>query len=389
MEQSHEQEVATLVMIAICDRLAEPSSRHVLTDLDEVRFGRGERSATRKNRVLELQIPDGRMSKEHGRLVRTDAGWQLSDPSSKNGSAIDGVSTREGLLSDDAVLELGNTFFLFRIDRCPVADTMEDELPGHPALRTFDGTLTERFAALETAARDSTAILISGEPGSGKEVVAQAIHDLSGRTGSLVTIDCGALTADRVAIVRSANHGTLFLDEIDDLPLDAQQPLARALAEVDVRLCAASQHSERDGYGFVIRLAPLRARMVDLGMLLRRILAPHPATVEPAAMRALLQHDWPLNIRELEKVTRTASALSSGAIGATHLPTTLHATPVIGIPAVQRERAQQDARRARIVELLVAHRGDVEAVAHALDSRRTQVERWLRRYDLDPATFRT
>ncbi|HEX8109395.1 MAG TPA: hypothetical protein VF516_16805, partial [Kofleriaceae bacterium] len=83
-----------LVLVAISDLPHEPSSRHLLDDVDEVRFGRGERSAVRTRvdgrRVLELRVPDRRMSADHGRLVRGPSGWVLDDPDSKNGAIVDG-----------------------------------------------------------------------------------------------------------------------------------------------------------------------------------------------------------------------------------------------------------------------------------------------------------
>src|SRR3982751_1222456 len=96
-----------LILIAISDDPQEPSARHLLGDIDEVRFGRGERSTRRftdeGRRVLELRIPDLRMSSKHGRLVRGPSGWVLDDPDSKNGALVDGTVTRRVVIGDGAI----------------------------------------------------------------------------------------------------------------------------------------------------------------------------------------------------------------------------------------------------------------------------------------------
>src|SRR5262249_25900187 len=107
-----------LVVLALADDLGEPSSRHVLAEVDEVWFARGARSATRrvadKKRILELRVPDRRMSANQGRLVRGPSRWVLDDPSSKNGTMVDGTFVRRGVIENGAVIELGHTAFLFR-----------------------------------------------------------------------------------------------------------------------------------------------------------------------------------------------------------------------------------------------------------------------------------
>src|SRR5262249_27344255 len=161
--------------------------------------------------------------------------------------------------------------------------------------------------------------LIEGETGTGKEVIARAIHGLSGRPGPLVAVNCAALAPsivqselfgyrkgafsgaadDRLGLIRSADRGTLLLHEIGDLAAPAQAAILRALQErrvmpvgstgevaVDVRFCAAThrrlQELVRSGdfredllarlSGFVIRVPPLRERREDLGLLISTII---------------------------------------------------------------------------------------------------------------------
>jgi transcriptional regulator of acetoin/glycerol metabolism len=138
--------------------------------------------------------------------------------------------------------------------------------------------------------------------------------------------------------------------------------------------------------------------------LTRRLLARIPGgasvRLSPAALRAMLRHDWMLNIRELEKVLTTAVALATdGAIEAAHLPEALRRGPPPGAapagsappapaapPAAGRDR--QGELRDQLVGLLTVHEGNVVAVSRALNTRRAQVYRWLRRFGLEVKAFR-
>ncbi|HEU4729294.1 MAG TPA: sigma 54-interacting transcriptional regulator [Kofleriaceae bacterium] len=444
-----------LVMIAISDDPQAPSSRHVLDEIDEVSFGRGDRAVQRSHggcRVLELRIPDRRMSGNHGRLVRGPSGWVLDDPDSKNGAIVDGAVTRRAVLHDGAVFELGHTFFMFRtapVERDAALDASDPELrAGAPALRTFDGVLAERFATLARVAPTAVSVLLQGETGTGKELVARAVHELSGRTGAFVAINCGALppslleaelfghrrgaftgaVGERLGLVRAADGGTLFLDEVGELPATSQAAFLRVLQErevvpvgvdhpvkVDVRLCAATLRDlealvatgqfRRDLYarlfGLTVELPPLRSRRVDLGLLARHLLGLVPGGTDlrlaPATLRAMLRHDWKLNIRELEKVLTTAAALATeGVIEVAHLPEAMRrgrAEPAPATPASEpvtpsAARTSDDELHEQLVGLLTLHQGNVLAVSKALQTRRTQVYRWLRRFGIQAEAFR-
>jgi sigma-54 dependent transcriptional regulator, acetoin dehydrogenase operon transcriptional activator AcoR len=454
-------EAPQLVMLMVCDDPSVASSRHLLAGLDEVRFGRGPRQATRTTiggvDVLELRIPDRRMSSDHGRLVRGPAGWVLEDPSSKNGSVIDGSVTRRAVVPDGATIELGHSFFRFATgpveDDAPL-DLVDDE-PRWPAptLATFAGPLAQSFAALARVAPTKVSVVLFGETGTGKEVVARAVHEMSGRPGPFVALNCGALpgqlieaelfghrrgafsgaVTDRPGLVRSADAGTLFLDEIGELPVASQTAFLRVLQEeevvpvgddrpvrVDVRICAATLRDldalvdsggfRRDLYarlfGVTIELPPLRARMADLGLLIRALLPRIPGgdrvRITPAAMRLLVRHDWPLNVRELDKALASATALSTdGVIEPAHLPTAIRRgrRPAPDVPALAPAAApaaltdddldaDDRALRDRLVELLVAHHGNVLAVSDALGKRRMQIYRWAKRFRIDLDAYR-
>jgi transcriptional regulator with PAS, ATPase and Fis domain len=292
-------------------------------------------------------------------------------------------------------------------------------------------------------ARAQVPILIGGATGTGKEVVARAIHTLSGRTGAFVAVNCGALpatlveselfgvkkgafsgaVADRPGLLRAADGGTLLLDEIGDLPLAAQVAFLRVLQErevlavgdtrarpVDLRVVAASHHSlpalveagrfRADLYarlaGFTLNLPTLRERRDDLGLIIARLLARARATtarLTPPAAALLLTHDWPLNVRELEQRLTTALALAGAdPISEAHLPLIVPPPlrsdePDDNDDADDDDDAGED-ERARLVALLTRHRGNVTEVARAVGRSRLQVYRWMRRYQLSPRSYR-
>jgi transcriptional regulator with GAF, ATPase, and Fis domain len=447
-----------LVFIANADAPELPSSSHALDDVDEVRFGRGERLFERTEidgaRVLVVRLPDDRMSTNHGTLRRKDARWVLDDPASKNGAVVAGVATRHAALRDGSVVELGHSFFVLRDSRSPsplAPDVDARDLVGRPAgMATFCPPLARELDELARVAASPISIIVLGETGTGKEVVARAIHELSKRTGELVAVNCGGLPptlleselfgykrgafsgaiADRKGLIRSADGGTLFLDEIGELPMTAQAALLRVLQErevlpvgadhavaVDLRVVVATlrdleQAIADDAFrddlyarlnGYTIVLPPLRDRREDFGLLLAAIvprLAQRPMRIAPLALRAMLQYDWPHNIRELEQVLATAVAIADDRIEFEHLRAKVRrppsSSPRDDSPAAQAAASapvpelDADDRQLRdqLVELLTAHAGNVMTVAEVLGKRRTQIYKWVKRFGIELGAFR-
>jgi len=446
------RDVARLVFLASADDLALPSSSHVLEGLDEVRFVRGPRDATRGARALVLAVPDRRMSSTNGALVRHGDRWVLEDPSSKNGAVLDGVVARRGVLRDGAILELGHSFFVFRQSRLAalpahLAGDVDHVAASPPGMATFAPPLAAQLAELPRLAASLVPILVRGETGTGKELVARAIHALAQRSGPFVAVNCGALPssligselfghrrgafsgalADRKGLIRQADGGTLFLDEVAELDLTAQAALLRVLQErevqvvgedrpvkVDLRIIAATHRdfgaAIADGQfrldlyarlaGYELTLPPLRERREDLGLLLRDLLARHadrPLGITVSALRALVRHDWPRNIRELEQAIATAAKLAGETIEEAHLPPSVR--PLAGPPAAApaqppaapappRAAPGDDGLRAQIIAALTEHRGNMVAVAKALGKRRTTIYKWVKRLAIDLDAFR-
>jgi MoxR-like ATPase len=402
--------------------------------------------------ALSIRFPDPWMSSQHAKLLLADGAWQIEDAGSKNGTLLNGVPVKRAALGDGDVIELGHALFLYRealpVDPEAPADIDASQLDVPAAgLGTMVPLLGVQFERVAQIAGSRVSVMILGESGTGKEVVARAIHALSGRRGPFVGVNCGAIpehlleselfghragafsgaSDDRPGLVRAADGGTLFLDELGDLPLASQAAFLRVLQErevmpvggvrpipVDLRLVAATNRDlpgmidagrfRADLYarvtGFHMELPPLRERREDLGLIVGALLlrlAPDRVaklTFEVAAARALLRHAWPLNIRELEQ------ALSAAIVLAKERPIKLEDLPPLVRRAASPGRAAvlapEDAlmqpdeahRRAALVQLLAEHQGSVSAVARALGKDRKQIQRWIKRYAIDPDGFR-
>jgi len=251
----------------------------------------------------------------------------------------------------------------FPASQTPVWDT-KDEEPESEGLPGFVGNspaVRKMFSLVRLVAQRDTTVLITGESGTGKDVVARAVHELSPRRQRpFVVINCAAIpealleaelfgyvkgaftgaVQSRIGRIHAAQGGTLFLDEIGDLPLGLQSKLLRFLEQgevqrlgsadtfrVDVRVIAATNTSLRrlvqernfreDLFYrlsiFPIELAPLRERLDDLGLLTQCFLTKfcaHDVVLSAEAASLLQQHNWPGNVRELRNVIERASILA-------------------------------------------------------------------------------
>jgi transcriptional regulator with PAS, ATPase and Fis domain len=297
------------------------------------------------------------------------------------------------------------------------------------------------FALMESAAASPIAVLIEGETGTGKELVARGIHRASPRSsGPFVAINCAALpetlleselfghrrgaftgaTHDQPGLFETASGGTIFLDEVAEMPGAMQAKLLRVLQEgeltrigdprlrkVDFRLISATNRTlaaevaarrfREDLYyrvtPFPIRLPPLRERRFDVPLLADRFLAAAAerhakriAGLAPEAIRVLQEHDWPGNVRQLQNEIERAVALARDgeSIGCAHFSSVLDpaAAPVDGAAGdlLRPARAAFEARH--IARVLREQTGNVSRAARALGLSRTMLQKKMKEYDL-------
>lgn len=362
-----------------------------------------------------LKLADARISRAHLRIVWEPRanGFRYADLDSTNGTFVNGSRSKGGVLNDNDVLRIGDTLLLFAL-------TSKDE----------GSALTLR------ARRSELPVLILGETGVGKERLARAIHDQSGRNGSFTPVNVATLpvelvaaelfghargafsgaTGARAGLFRAAQGGTLFLDEVADLAREAQPALLRALQErrirpvgtdsevpIDVRIIAATnvdlEGAVRAGHfredllarleHLVVRLLPLRKRRHEI-LALARSFAPN-LELSAGAAEALLLWDWPRNVRELRAVME-ALALRELAGCPVRAADLRERVPTAGLvierPTNEAMAPPEDRPRDALVEALEKHRGNVAATARELGKPRSHVYRWVRHFGLSNERFR-
>jgi DNA-binding NtrC family response regulator len=320
----------------------------------------------------------------------------------------------------------------------------EDQSPSVQRFREMigrDEKMLIVFEWIRTAAKSDISVLILGPTGSGKEVVARMIHELSRRSeAKFQAVNCAALpdtlfeseifgyekgaftgAHDRKpGRLELANEGTLFLDEIGDMSLIAQAKLLRVLEErrferlgghksisVDFRLISATnrplEQFVRDGRfredlyyrvnAFAIRLPSLRERQVDIPVLAQRFLARYCAAqgmpldskaFSREALDLLVNYPWPGNIRELEStVSRAALSAPGRTIRAQDIEF-LHATTPAAATTGDRLPSLAEAERAHIVRVLEAVQWNKKEAARVLDISRGTLYRKIVEYSLEP-----
>ncbi len=440
-----------MLFLAIeADRPTGRGARYSLRGLDEVSIGRGpDRGAQRKAdgeiQTLRIRVPAKSMSSEHANIGRVDEAWTVEDAGSRNGTFVNGERVDRARLADGDVIEMGHSFFVFR-EGVPVvegtpADVDASELLSNPfGLRTLLPALMQQHGALLRIATSNVPVLLLGATGTGKELLARAVHTASGRTGRFVAVNCGALpssqaeavlfgTKEEPGFVRAADEGTLFLDEIGDLPLASQAALLRVLQErevvpvgateamtVNLRVIAATHRhlgsltatgSFRADLlgrlsGFTHTLPLLRDRREDLGVIVADILERVASdragalTLDRAVAAALFKHSFPMNVRELEQFLAAGAVLSDdGVIAPHHLPREI--AEIAGRGGARQELmdsqppqlSEDDLKiKASLVENLEQHKGNVAAVARSMGKAPMQIHRWMRRMGIDPNSYR-
>ena len=395
----------------------------------------------RRGGGADLELDDGGMSRRHAELrPRPDgSAIEIQDLGSRNGLFVDRRKTAAATARLGAVLRVGGTIFV-------VSSAPRQEPRQRPAgVVGRSALLLELLWTCESYAPSDLPVLLLGDTGTGKEVFAAAIHELSGRTGPCVTLNCaaiprelgesllfghlrgaftGATSAQRGAFAQ-AQGGTLFLDEIGELSPDVQAKLLRALenrdytpigsttahksdarvvsaTNVDLRRAADAGGFRRDLYarlaGGVIRLPPLRQRREDIPSLarhfLRQLSEDDLVPWSSNFAEILVTHGWPMNARELRLTMQRLLLRTRGQtkLGGSDLLAVIDLGDAVDQPAsagpVDDEADSEAPERDDLVALLREHRGNVAAVAKHFNRDRKQVYRWLRRHGLRAEDYR-
>jgi transcriptional regulator with GAF, ATPase, and Fis domain len=393
----------------------------------------------------DLVLEDPTVSRLHVTLVVDSAGIRVVDAGSRNGTTVDGLRVREAWARPDSAIAVGNTTLRLRLldDVVELPLSHRDRFGG---LLGVSVAMRRIFSVLEKVAPTDSTVLIEGETGTGKELVAEAIHEESGRAGGpFVVFDCSAVSAalieselfghvrgaftgavaDRAGAFETADGGTLFLDEIGELPMDLQPKLLRALErlevrrvganvprKVDVRIVAATNRAlareveegrfREDLYYRLadvhVGLPPLRERAEDIPLLIERFARDFsrgaPAGAGGALPERTVRHfksqSWPGNVRELRNAV--ARALS---LGVPSLPATGEIVPPVApvkagaldvdlsVPLkVGRERLEEAFERAYLTAAVARTGGNVTRAAELAGVNRKFIQRAIKRYGL-------
>jgi len=309
----------------------------------------------------DVQLTDSKVSGLHAEIRLDDRGYRLRDLDSTNGTYVSSLRINDIYIQPGTQIALGGTRLKFE----PLGESVEIELADTDRFGSMIGRsvkMRELFARLGKLARTDTTVLVTGETGAGKELVAEALHDHSPRAkGPFVVLDCGSIppnlieselfghergaftgaTSSYAGAFERAHGGTVFLDEIGELPLGMQPKLLRVLErkevrrvggtktiEVDVRIVAATNRDlgvevnrgrfREDLYYRLavarVHVPALRDRKDDLPLLIEHILTTTPggemASIAQETIDLMMKHDWPGNVRELRNVIERAVLLA-------------------------------------------------------------------------------
>ena len=427
------------------------TGREFATDKERIRIGNARVPPGRDGSGNDVALDDKKVSRFHCEIALTDKGWLLTDLDSTNGTWLDGKRVERAYLSPGSTIVVGDSSMLFSpIDEEIVVDPDRDGSFGEMVGRSLK--MRQIFGLLKKIAPMDVSVLISGETGTGKELVARGLHQHSARAkGPFVVLDCGSIpenlieselfghekgsftgaTAAREGAFERAHGGTIFLDEIGELRIDMQPRLLRVLEnrevrrvggsdtiDVDVRVIAATNRdlaeevqngTFREDLFFRlnvinVQLPPLRGRRDDIPQLVMQELSA-PEVVErhgqkrvtPAAMAALQKYAWPGNVRELMNVISHITTFSDGPdVDVQHLPPRMTAQgQKQPLPFNEhlgfheaKEQLLESFEREYLGALLKRCDGNISRAARESGLHRKSIERLVKKHDLDARQHR-
>jgi transcriptional regulator with PAS, ATPase and Fis domain len=393
----------------------------------------------------DLVLTDDTVSRYHLELQHRAAGLQVQDLSTTNGTFHGDTRLGEIIVQGASRLRLGKNT---QIEIAPVDKSV--------TLGAYDGdrfgtvvgaapAMRQLFSLLARVSPTDATLLLEGETGTGKEVIASSVHAASQRSGRpFVVVDCGAIpsnliaselfghvrgsftgaSSDKEGLIRAAHTGTLFLDEIGELALDLQPQLLRALEkrevrpvgdtnvyEVDIRVLAATNRNLKDMVregtfreDLYYRLAvvravvpPLRERGEDIPLLAHAFADKMAADYQlsPSLLEELKAHSWPGNVRELRNVVERALSLGATGLPASALVTAVppeeggadpyagHSSDVLDLPFKEAKgQLIESFERDYLDHLLKKHKGNISRAAADAGIDRNYIHRLVKKYGI-------
>ena len=394
-----------------------------------------------KNTDNDIVIVATGVSRYHLELTSAPKHVQVKDCGSKNGTYFNGARVTEVEVGAGSVIRIGG----------PTGVEVKIELENQPSVQPSTDSrfgplvgssyaMRTVYTILERTAPSSATILVSGETGTGKELVAQAIHEASPRADKpFIIVDCGSIPAnlieselfghkrgaftgaqtDRTGAFEAADGGTLFLDEIGELPIDLQPKLLRAVEsrsiqrlgensrkDIDVRLIAATHRNLEDEvqqnrfrqdlfYRLAVvsvSLPPLRERGDDVITIAKYILEQlgraDAIEFDQTISNALLSYSWPGNVRELRNALERAIHLGAEhaipMAGGAPNTNNLVSSEAPDLPFKEaKDKIIMSFERAYVERLMARHKGNISAASRDASIDRNYLYRLLKKHDLE------
>ncbi len=404
-------------------------------------FSRASIGSARSNDVV---LSDPTVSRFHFTLERAQDGLRLIDSESTNGTFVLGHRVRDVYVDEGSRIRIGDSELLVRVEAQPRLVEV-DRHEGFGDLIGESGPMQELFGILERLARADAPVLIEGETGTGKELIARALHFQGRRQAqAFVVVDCGAVAptlveselfghgkgaftgaeSDRTGAFEAASGGTVFLDELGELPSSLQPKLLRVLEsgtikrvgsneerKVDVRVIAATHRDLRHMVNagvfredLFFRLAvlpvtvpPLRDRPSDVPVLARHFFERTleaagfegtPPRLSEESLSVLMRRSWPGNVRELRNVVERAVILAdeprlrAGDLAELFRVRTASTGAALSDERLPLEELKRRFEREYLVKLLGRYPKDRARAAEEADIHPKSLQRLLRRHGL-------
>ncbi len=378
----------------------------------------------------QLILTDGTVSRHHCQIVAVEDGFQLRDLDSTNGTTLGGYRVLSAYVEPNAVIGIGQTMLRFDVTNDRVIEPLAEQSQLGQVLGESQA-MRRLFFVLGRAMQTDTTVLLEGETGTGKTLIAETLHGSGPRAAKpFVVVDCGAVSPSLIeselfghergsftgaidnkqGMFEAANGGTIFLDEIGELPIELQPKLLRVLesrsvtrigstksTKLDVRIVAATNRDLRSEVNrgkfrsdlfyristLRVRVPALRERLEDLALLVDRFYRELSGTDEPPPaelLTAVMRHTWPGNVRELRSFVERSCILGN-VPSPDDAPASPHADTASFRDA--KAKAMNEWEIEWLSRLVKSYGGNLSRAARAAQMDRNHLRDLLQRHKID------